>query len=412
MKLLVVTSTFPASDTDAVPPFVKHQLIAFRKERPGLHISVLAPHDRRSHTESFRRWPEYDEYRFHYFWPFAAEKLAGRGILPALKSNPLNYLLIPFLFLGEFLALLSLTNKLKPDVIYAHWFTPQGVVSSWVGLITGTPFVFTTHASDVDVWRRIPLIGRYVVRSNVRRARAFTADGRRCMEKLQRFFSAEEWRALQKRGAVIPMGAATPDAQLRRAARQSGQTVILFIGRLAEKKGVQFLLPAYAAARADIGNSVLIIAGDGPMREGLERQAAELGLGDQVSFPGFVSGADKTGLLQRADVYVVPSILTASGDIEGLPVSLMEGLAHGKICVATAESGADDILTSGSDGFLVPEQNVAALSAALIQAARLDPGRRDEMEAAARQTARQFDWATIAARHYELLLKPFERDEP
>ena len=191
MKLLTVTSTFPADDADPVPAFVKDQMIAFKKAQPGLHISVLAPHDIRSRTKSFKRWPEYDEYRFHYFWPFAAEKLAGRGILPAIKSNPLNFLFIQFLFLGEFLDLLALTNKLKPDVIYAHWFTPQGVVSSWVGRITSTPYVLTTHASDVDVWRRIPLIGRHVVRSNARRARAITADSRRAMEKLQRFFSAE-----------------------------------------------------------------------------------------------------------------------------------------------------------------------------------------------------------------------------
>src|SRR5690242_3865100 len=101
MKLLVVASTFPAGDTDPVPAFVKDQLIAFKKARPSLRISVLAPHDRRSATAGFRRWPEYDEYRFHYFWPFVAEKLAGRGIMPALRANPLNYLLIPFLFLGE-----------------------------------------------------------------------------------------------------------------------------------------------------------------------------------------------------------------------------------------------------------------------------------------------------------------------
>jgi glycosyltransferase involved in cell wall biosynthesis len=410
MKLLAVASTFPAGDTDPVPAFVKDQLLALKKVRPSLRISVLAPHDRRSNTVSFTSRPEYDEYRFHYFWPFALERLAGRGIMPALKSNPLNYLLIPFLFLAEFFSLLSLTKKLKPDVIYAHWFTPQGIVASWVGRITGTPFVFTTHASDVDVWRRIPLLGRYLVRSSTRRARAFTAVSRRSMEKLQRFFSAEQWQALRAKGAIIPMGVDLPDISPQPPAR-SGQMVVLFLGRLVEKKGVQYLLPAYAAARADIGDSLLVIAGEGPMHKQLERQAAELGLANAVEFAGFVSGADKASLLQRAELYVVPSIVAVSGDAEGLPVALMEGLAYGKICIATAESGADDILTSGKDGFLVRERHIEELAAALVHAARLEPRVRRDMETAARDTARQFDWTSVAAQHYEFLLKRFESEK-
>jgi glycosyltransferase involved in cell wall biosynthesis len=412
MKLLAVASTFPAGDTDPVPAFVKEQMIALKNARPGLHISVLAPHDSRSSTQGFKRWPAYDEYRFHYFWPFAAEKLAGRGIVPALKANPLNYLLIPFLFFGEFLAVLSLTKRLKPDVLYAHWFTPQGVVCSWVSRVTGTPFVFTTHASDVDVWRKIPLLGRSVVRSSARRAHAFTAVSRRSMQKLQRFFPAEQWLAMQSKGAIVPMGVAIPEVRMAQPLEQSDQTVILFLGRLAEKKGVQYLLPAYATARANLGNSLLIIAGDGPMRGHFEQQAAALGLGDRVRFAGFITGTQKASLLRRADLFVVPSILTASGDAEGLPVSLLEGLANGKICIATAESGADDILTHGRDGFLVPQKSVEALSAALIRAARLNRSVRDDMEAAARKTAQQFDWASIASRHYELLLKPFDGHQP
>jgi glycosyltransferase involved in cell wall biosynthesis len=412
MKLLAVASTFPASDTDPVPGFVKDQLIAFKKIRPSLQISVLAPHDRRSCTKNFRRCQEYDEYRFHYFWPFSAEKLAGRGIIPALRSNPLNYLLIPFFFLGEFLALLALTKKLKPDVIYAHWFTPQALVSSWVSRITGTPFVFTTHASDVDVWRNIPLLGHHIVRRHASRAHAFTAVSRRSMGKLRRFFPPEQWQSMQKKGALIPMGVPIPDAEPRQESTAPAQTIILFLGRLVEKKGLQYLLPAYAAARADMGDSLLVVAGDGPMLDDLQRQAAQLGLGEEVHFAGFVSGAAKADLLRRADLFVVPSIIAASGDAEGLPVSLLEGLAYGKLCIATAESGADDIIVNDTNGFLIPQQDVEALSAALVQAAKLAPERRRDMELAAHSTARRFDWHTVASRHYEFLLRPLNCDEP
>lgn len=409
MKLLTVASTFPADDTDPVPAFVKDQLIALKAVQPELQISVLAPHDRRSGTVNLRRWPAYDEYRFHYFWPFAAEQLAGRGIMPALKANPLNYLLIPWLFVGEFFSLLGLTRKLRPDVIYAHWFTPQAIVASCVSHITGTPFVFTTHASDVDVLRKIPILGRLIVRSTTRRAHAFTAVSHRSMAKLQRFFSPEEWESIRRKGAIIPMGVTLPPSHGMQMSEPRDRTVILFLGRLVEKKGVEYLLQALAVAGAELGSSLAIIAGDGPLRGKLERQAHVLGLGTNVKFVGFVSGARKASLLQSADVFVVPSIITDSGDAEGLPVSLLEGLAHGKVCIATTESGADDIIVVDQNGYLVPQKDFRALSAALIRTTRLDHSTRCEIEDAARRTAEQFDWQQIARQHHELLVNPFRQ---
>lgn len=406
MKVLVVASTLPASDADPVPAFVKDQLVALRKFRPDLEISVLAPHDRCSSTRPFVRRPEYDEYRFHYFWPFGAEKLAGRGIMPALEANAFNYLLIPFLFIGEFVALLSLARRLKPDVIYAHWFTPQGIVASWVGRVTRTPFVFTTHAADVDVWRKVPWLGRHIVRSCTRRARAFTAVSRRSMQKVQQFFPAREWPELLHRAAVIPMGVACPANPSRPSTGSAGRTVLLFLGRLVEKKGLQYLLPAYAQVRDRLGDSVLVIAGDGPMRSPLQKQVDSLGLGGYVRFAGFVTGPDKARLLDEADILVVPSIVASSGDAEGLPVALIEGLACGKVCIATHESGADDVLTSGQDGFLVPQKDTEALSTALLRAASLDEAQRNTMQDAARQLAQGFDWERIARLHYEHLLAP------
>ena len=398
-RILVVASTFPANDNDPVPAFVRDQVIAFKKLRPALQIDVLAPHDQRSNTKSITTHPEFTEYRFHYAWPYYnLEKVAGRGIMPALKANPLNYLLLPFLFLGEFIALLRLVKKVKPDVIYAHWFTPQAVISSWVGSITKTPFVFTTHAADVAVWHKIPLIGKPIVQSNTRKARAFTAVSRRSMAKLERFFTQEEWSKLQNNSAIIPMGVGITPASDAKSG--SGQN-ILFVGRLVEKKGVHFLLPAYAQILKQFPGSKLTVAGDGPMLEELQKQAADLGISSHVSFPGYITGEAKSQYIASSDIYVVPSIITSSGDAEGLPVSLMEGLANGKLCIATNESGADDILHDGTDGFLVPEKDVEALATALTNALLLQPSATTAMRVQAQATAAQFAWPRIAQAHLD-----------
>ncbi len=403
MRILVIASTFPSSDDDPVPDFVKQQIIALKRQNPALMFTVLAPHDRRSRTRHFTKHAAYDEYRFHYIWPFAMEKLAGRGIMPALKANPFNYLLIPFLFVGEFVALFRLTRRLKPDLLYAHWFTPQAINARWVGAVTKTPFVFTTHASDVDVWHKVPLIGAHIVRGNVREARAFTAVSRRSMAKLERFFLPDEWRTLSKRGEIIPMGINLPRLTTRQ--RPTNTKTILFMGRLAEKKGVRYLLEAFEDIVSDYPDTRLVIAGDGPLKSSLEHHVKTIGTSAQVSFAGYVTGAEKKAFLKDAYLYVVPSIVTADGDAEGLPVSLMEGLAHGKVCIATNESGADDILTDGKDGFLVPQKDASALADALRKSLSLSAQNYRMISKSAQATAEQFSWPTVATQHDSFLFK-------
>lgn len=393
--VLVVASTFPTSDSDPVPAFVKDQIKAMKKADTSLEFAVLAPHDSRSNTKSFTKHSGYSEYRFHYAFPRSLEKLAGRGIMPALEANLLNYALILPLFIGEFIALYRLTKRLKPDVIYAHWFTPQVVITSIVSKLTGTPFVFTTHASDVKVWHKLPVIGPLIVRTCAPKAQKITAVSRRSMGKLQSFFDDATWEQLKPKVAVIPMGVDIVPA----SSANTDPNSLLFIGRLAEKKGVQYLLPAFKKVLSEHPEAKLTIAGDGPWLKKLTDQAIKLDLSENVTFPGYTTGSDKKALLQKATFYLVPSIITDTGDAEGLPVSLMEGMSSGKVCIATNESGADDILTNDKDGFLLPEKNIDELAATITKAFALSPTERNAIAKEAVATSQQFNWATIAHKH-------------
>ena len=397
--MLVVASTFPASDSDPVPAFVRDQVRAMRRAEPDLEFHVLAPHDRRSQTVARTQHADYAEYRFHYMWPRRWEVLAGRGIMPALRARPALYGVLPFFFIAEFFALARLARRLRPETIYAHWFTPQGIVAAWVARMTAARFVFTTHASDVVVWQRVPLLGPAVVRFHARAAHRMTAVSRRSLARLKSFFSPAAWAALEPRTAIIPMGVDIPAAAATTPV--AAERTIVFVGRLAEKKGVHVLLEAVASARAELAGWGLVVAGDGPWRERLESLASSLGL--DVEFPGYVTGDAKRSLIETASVYVVPSIIAKDGDAEGLPVSLLEGLAAGRICVATNESGADDIITDAADGFLVPHKDVAALSQALVHATRLEAGQASAMSRAARECASAFSWPRIARRHIDFL---------
>ena len=108
---------------------------------------------------------------------------------------------------------------------------------------------------------------------------------------------------------------------------------LLCVARLAPVKGHRYLLRALARLREAGLECELTLAGDGPERDALERQAAELGLADAVRFLGFQRQTEIRTLYRWCDLMVLPSLS------EGIPISLMEAMACGRPVVATTVRG-------------------------------------------------------------------------
>jgi glycosyltransferase involved in cell wall biosynthesis len=415
MKILVTTSTLPAHDTDTVPAFVKDQVIAIKQANPAIECIIHAPHNFYSRTTKSSRPNQYfREIRYHYFWPFRFELLSGRGIMPALRQNKLLYMQIPFFVLFQFVALLTVAKKEKPDLIYAHWFTPQAITSALVSKITGIPFIFTTHASDVSILHKFPFT-KQLVHHVCQRASAFTAVSRRTADKLISFFNHDDWtQNFALKLEIIPMGTETkvPTVGRKTLVRvqkkynlPTDKRILLFIGRLAEKKGVTYLLEAFSNLPENIANGLhLVIAGDGQLLHGLQKQAKQLRIKNST-FTGYLHGEEKRTLFALAGFICLPSIVDSQGDSEGFPVVLMEGLAAGKIVLASNASGGETILTNGETGFVFPEKSSGELSKAILLAASLSREQRIAIQTKAKSLAQQFSWDTIADRQYQIFEK-------
>ena len=399
MKVLFTGSTFPRRRDDGLPDFLWQQVRWMTRVAPTLRAFVLAPHDRGAARRE--QWNGVEIRRFRYFLPSALQRLVYPAIWPNLRRAPWLILQVPFLLVSEFLATLRWTRRERFDLVYSHWFMPQGVACGLAAMVTGTPHAFTSHSSDVAVMRRVPLLGPWLVRLLVRRARAITAVSTRSRDVIAGFFSAREWLSLSARVAVIPMGVDL--AEWKTGEDRGSPTEILFVGRLAEKKGVEYLLAAMTLEPLRSLDARLTIAGDGPLAESLRSEVRTLGLTDRVHFAGFVTGAAKQRCFRRAGVVVVPSVVTAGGDAEGLPVVLLEALAAGRICVATDASGAGDVVRGG-DAKIVPQKDAAALSAAIATAIRMPDADRRAMSERARGTAERYGWEAIARLHARHLL--------
>lgn len=140
---------------------------------------------------------------------------------------------------------------------------------------------------------------------------------------------------------------------------------IVFVGRLTEKKGCKYLLLALTEMARRGHCPTLDIIGDGSLREELTALAKPLG--DRVTFhgrqgPDFVR--EKVG---RAAVFCVPSVTSASGDSEGLPIVNLEAMALGTPVVSTFHSGIPEAVLHGETGILVAEADPLALAEALIR---------------------------------------------
>jgi glycosyltransferase involved in cell wall biosynthesis len=335
-------------------------------------------------------------------------------IMPAIRRNPLQLLAVPALLWAEYRAIGRLVRADPPSIIYAHWFTPQAVTAWPAARRARLPLVFTTHASDVAVWARFGRVGRSVVRSVTCAAGRFTAVSQATLDRMRPFFDDAQWDEVRRRAAIVPMGVDVPPARSRATMTNSypGMAVVLFMGRLVEKKGADLLIKAFSMVHRQMPETMLVIAGEGPLRQHLESCARELQIASAVDFAGFVSGSAKLALFERADVCVLPSAPAADGDAEGLPVALLEALVHGKPTIATDATNAAEIVTHGRDGLICQARDAQALGDALAEVLSWSPEHRAHVSAAARATGAHFEWPAIAERTASFLLDPYVRSDP
>ena len=142
-----------------------------------------------------------------------------------------------------------------------------------------------------------------------------------------------------------------------------GALRLIYIGRLAPRKGLGEILDAMALLRGRGVAATLVVAGSGPDEAALRARAATLGLGEAVSFAGAAYGERKAALLAEADVLLLPSYS------EGLPYSLLEGMAAGAVPVVTPVGAIPDVVERGRQGLYVPVGDAGAIAAAVTELA-------------------------------------------
>jgi glycosyltransferase involved in cell wall biosynthesis len=156
--------------------------------------------------------------------------------------------------------------------------------------------------------------------------------------------------------------------------RNGGRSFTLIcVASLEPYKGHRYLLEALARLTGDGLNLRCLLVGDGELRGAIERQRDRLGLETSLVVCGGQPARRVRELLGEADAAVLPSVVTSSGKMEGVPVALMEAMAVGLPVVATNVSGVGELVEDGRSGLLVDERDPVALAEAIAMIARDRP---------------------------------------
>jgi len=318
-------------------------------------------------------------------------KLDESRVIAATQRNSLREKMARRIFLESGFAprFLERVEAAEPDLIHAHFATDASAALAiqqqlWI------PLVVTLHGYDVtctDEALRRSTAGRvYLQRRQALwgRASVFVCVSEFVRQRaLERGFPAEK---LWVHRIGIDVDFFWSDAARANGESHAREPLVLFVGRLVEKKGVAHLLRAMRLVEAQLPEARLAVLGDGPLRQTLEMEArATL---QRCEFLGSQPSDTVRRWMQRAAVVAAPSVTATDGDSEGLCMVACEAQAMGVPVVSFAGTGMSEAVADGETALLVEQGNDGALAEAILTVLR-DESLAERMGAAGRRRMRQ-----------------------
>jgi glycosyltransferase involved in cell wall biosynthesis len=396
MRILAVTVGYPKEPGDPTAPFI--DAIVRGLARRGHEVDVVLPY----HHEF--RYPDGEGVRFFPYRYSPSARLSPWGFGQTFNATTrVRAQVVPLLPAIAVSLRRAIAKRLAAetyDVVHAHWVLPNGWAAASVAERAGVPVVVTLHGTDVAMAERHRPLAR-IARRTFRRVAALTATSEDLRERAIGLGADPQDTVTTYIGVDTELFAprlASPQMRQLLGA-QSGDLLVVSVGRLARVKGFEYLIEAASRLKG----VTLAIVGGGELQAELERLVQTSSA--PVVLAGQMARERVAEALAAADVVVVPSVVDNRGRVDSTTSTALEALAAGRPLIATTVGGIPEVVLDGENGLLVPQKDPAALAAAIEQL-RADPALRQRLSLRAREFAvQQLSWdATIDA-----LERTFER---
>jgi glycosyltransferase involved in cell wall biosynthesis len=401
IRILVTASTYPRHKNDTTPNFV-HELS--RRLTKDFDIYVLCPYDKNS-----KKYEEFDNvkvYRYKYL-PFGLGTLAyGGGIVSKLKENKFYYLQVAFFLLFQLIALKKIVKKEQINLIHAHWIIPQGLIAVLYKKIFNKQIdiLVTIHGSDIFSFSNN--IGKWIklfVLNNIDELTVVSTAIKGEVKKL----------GYKKEIYVYPMGVDTKLFRPQNISKKIREELyikdlfLLFVGRLAENKGVRYLLEAMPEVLKKYPLVKLVIIGEGALKDELIHLSESLNLSKNVIFLGSVRHEQLPSYFATADIFIGSSIVAEGVGSEGFGLVFAEAMSCGTPVIATDLPAIEDIVKDNETGFIVRQKNSKEISEKIIYL--LDNrDKLNEIKMKGRgHVIQNFDWDITANKYTNLIKEKF-----
>jgi glycosyltransferase involved in cell wall biosynthesis len=391
MRLAYITTHFPYGHDET---FFEPEVRSLAEAVERLYVLPVRP---RTPQSAFKDLGSVDLYipagSSSTWWLAIAElKEHPRGALAALRmilgphyriaAKLKNLLLFP-----KALATAQVLRRVGVDHIHAQWITTSSTVALIAARLLDVPWSCTAHQHDIFFDNLIP--------QKVADAAFVRVISRRNAE----FLIELAGKGARQHTHVVHLGVDVPREYTQR--KDSGPIRILCAGRLAPSKGHRYLITALALLKARGVPFLCEFAGEGELRDAIEKQIASAGLTKEIELRGMVQHEQIVAELNagRFDLAVLAST-EKPGEHEGIPVALMEAMAAAVPCVTT-DTGSNSELIDESCGILVPQRDPVVLADAIASLVLAPEKRRALGRSAHERVLEKFETKQTTA---ELLL--------
>ena len=245
-------------------------------------------------------------------------------------------LVFRFIYASQLAKYINKNNIKHTHVHFAH--VPTDIAMYAAGM-TGTSFSVTSHANDI--FQR-----GWLLQEKIKRSKFFVT-----ISEFNKSYLTKCAPEFQDKIKVIYCGVDTTKFTMR-TPHINPVFTFGFLARIVEKKGLEYLIKASVKLKAQNIQHNIQIVGDGPLSESLQKLTLELGLEEQIQFLGQMPNNQVSSWLKKLNAFVLPSVKDANGDMDGIPVSLMEAMASGVPVISTDLSGIKELVINQQTGFL------------------------------------------------------------